>query len=667
MELLVPAGNMESLYAAINYGADAVYLAGKNFGARSFAPNFSQEELRKAIRLGKLYGVKIYITMNTLVKETEVAAFLQQVEFLYQNHVDAIIMQDFGMMCLCRTKYPQLEIHASTQCNSSSIETIELFHKLGIKRVVLPREMSIEEIKQIKVPIEKEIFIHGALCVSYSGCCLLSQVIGGRSGNRGQCAGPCRLFYQLYEGKEKLKEGYLLSMKELNTSHFLKNLPQDICSLKIEGRMKSATYVGFITAYYRRLLDNKPLDVKLEDTLKSLFYRGFTKGHLWDDAQLINRDSPNHIGLRIGQVIKVTKERIYLRLTKELQQGDGIRFMPSQQGFIVNFLYNQQGKLIHQAQAQQVIEVDNKIDLQTLDAVHKTSNSALPIVTDTILKKIPLTITCHAQKYRPLSIVFTDDLGNCVTYQGQEVAKATTSALSKERISQQLTKLGTSPFCCQHIEITKDEDIFIRMGELNIARRTLCERLLGKRKENANDVPIITPTFKKITSANKLEIKDYQKIIRNPLHLGCHLQEKSLVSQVFDARGYDVIGGYALNVYNSYTAYYLYQLGFQALTLSVELTAKELQEVITATRAKFGLIPLLIKTEGVIEVMIIKGNILEISPHKTYSLVNQKQTSFQVIYDGFVTHLYAPMKEKIDLNQFPFEELYASSEVEISL
>ena len=184
-ELLVPAGDVESLNQAIANGADAVYVGCKNFGARKFAKNFDNDEIVTAIKLCHLYGVKLYVTMNTLVKENEVEEFLDQVEFLYVNGVDAILMQDFGMICLCLKKFPNLEIHASTQMHNHNNEGITLLKELGIKKVVLDRELSLEEIKKINVDIEKEVFIHGALCNSYSGCCLFSSMNGGRSGNRG--------------------------------------------------------------------------------------------------------------------------------------------------------------------------------------------------------------------------------------------------------------------------------------------------------------------------------------------------------------------------------------------------------------------------------------------------------------------------------------------------
>ena len=196
-ELLSPVGNKECLYAAINNGADAIYLAGTNFGARKYAKNFTNEELKEAVDYAHLYGVKVYVTVNTIIYEEEIEELLKYIDYLYQIGVDALIMQDIGMISLVRQKYPNLEIHASTQMHNHNNEGITLLKELGIKKVVLDRELSLEEIKKINVDIEKEVFIHGALCNSYSGCCLFSSMNGGRSGNRGECVQSCRLPYKL--------------------------------------------------------------------------------------------------------------------------------------------------------------------------------------------------------------------------------------------------------------------------------------------------------------------------------------------------------------------------------------------------------------------------------------------------------------------------------------
>ena len=201
IELLAPAGNMECLKASVMAGCDAVYLGGNHFGARAFSNNFSREEIVQAINYCHLYGVKVYITVNTLIYDDEVEEFLRYIEFIHKNNVDAVLIQDLGMFDLVRKTYPELEIHASTQMHINNLDGVKLMEELGMKRVVLPRELSLEEIKEIKdnSTIELEVFVHGALCVSYSGQCLMSSLIGGRSGNRGACAGSCRLKYDVVD------------------------------------------------------------------------------------------------------------------------------------------------------------------------------------------------------------------------------------------------------------------------------------------------------------------------------------------------------------------------------------------------------------------------------------------------------------------------------------
>ena len=241
-ELLAPAGNMETLKAAILAGCDAVYIGGKFFGARNYADNFTDEEMIEAIKYAHLNGVKIYVTMNTLVYETETKNFIDYALFLHKNNVDAIIIQDIGMMDYLRQKYPNLKLHASTQMHIHNLEGVKLLENLGLERVVLARETSIDLIEQIKkeTNIELEIFVQGALCISYSGQCLMSSLLNGRSGNRGTCSQCCRMPYDLIiDGKKVNQDNYLLSPKDLNT---LKNLEPllklGVSSLKIEGRMK---------------------------------------------------------------------------------------------------------------------------------------------------------------------------------------------------------------------------------------------------------------------------------------------------------------------------------------------------------------------------------------------------------------------------------------------
>ena len=244
-ELLAPAGNMDAFLAAIEAGANAIYIGGYTFGARAFANNFSDDEIIKCINYAHLYGVKVYITVNTIVYEKEVDLFLNYIDFLHRNNVDAIIIQDLGMLDLVRKVYPNLELHASTQMHIHNLNGVLNLQKWGAKRVVMARETSYEKLKEIKkhTSIELEVFVHGALCVSYSGQCLMSSLIGGRSGNRGKCAGTCRQQYNLIDGngKEYNEDSYLLSTRDLNTLEDIGKLIElGIDSFKIEGRMKRA-------------------------------------------------------------------------------------------------------------------------------------------------------------------------------------------------------------------------------------------------------------------------------------------------------------------------------------------------------------------------------------------------------------------------------------------
>ena len=656
MELLVPAGDINSFYAALNNGADAIYLSGKMFGARSYAKNFTSDELKTVLKLGKIYGVKIYVTMNTLVKENEVNDFLKEVEFLYSLGVDAILMQDFGMISLCLEKYPNLVIHASTQVNSSSYETIKLLYVMGVKRVVLPREMSIDEIKKIDIPIELEVFIHGALCVSYSGNCLFSSMLGGRSGNRGECVGSCRLPYKLYKDKTLIDEGYLLSMKELNTSIDIKKLPSNVTSLKIEGRMKNPSYVGFITKYYRKILDNEELTTKDLEDLKSMFYRGFTKGHLFNDNDLINKKSPNHLGSHLGKVIDVNDERIRIELDKSLLQGDGIRFRESNKGMIVNYLYDLKDNLINKGNPKQIVEIDNKVNLTSLDEVRKTTDKSFEITDSAITRKVPINIDVKAKVGEEFSLTFSD-LKHSVTYRGSVVEKSINNSLSKERLISQLEKLGNTPFVSKHINIDMDEDIFIRIGDLNIARRTLSERLIGERINDYKEPIINEVTFHKINTNEIIDLDNYVEVERNPFYIKDVLKDKSIVSNLFKPTT-NVIASYHLNVFNSYTAFYLYKLGYKGITLSVELNNIELKDLIESIRKRFGNIPLVIKTKGYVEVMLIKGNILNIDKDSPYTLVNVKNDKFKVYFDGCCTHINSSYSLNLDEKELEFDNVY---------
>ena len=692
-ELLVPAGNMECLKQAVFNGCDAVYVACKSFGARKFATNFTNDEIITAIHFCHLYGVKIYVTMNTLVKNREVFDFLNQADFLHKNGVDALIVQDFGMICLLREKYPNLEIHASTQANISSVEVCQLYHDLGVKRVVFARELSLDEIEAIDVDIEKEVFVHGALCISYSGCCLMSSMLGGRSGNRGECAGVCRMPFSLEKSAKIIqKNEYLLSTKELNTSHdFNKLLASNICSFKIEGRMKSPLYVGFITRLYRRLLDGVSIDLNEEEKkLKAIFNRGFTKGRLFNenDCLFMNTISPNHIGVPIGKVIGVSKWKIQIKLFPmcSLNQYDGIRFQNSE-GFIVNKLYNDSDHLI--CSSKTICSVDHNCDAKVGDVVSKTFDYLLEKEFKTIgYRTIDISFDVIAHVGERLFIRINDGNFSFFEY-GNIITKANKVPTLKKDIESHLNRLGNTPFSCKTFNISLDNDVFIPLHELNVLRRSLVEKLISARSNlkkeylkkeitfkrmdtKKQDTSIVCSVFteeqlKKCIYQNvdKIYVYDealYEKYKKNYKELyylvpRCRLNYSSLFKEknVIGDYGFynrkNIRGHYGLNVTNIYTAYYLQKIGFSSICLSVELTSEEIQEFLDSYKEKFGDGNFEILCYGRVENMIIKGNILNIEKNKyEYYLIDSKKRRFPVYYDGVLTHIlncedkYIPIK-----------------------
>lgn len=493
-ELLVPVGTMESLKIAIHSGADAVYLGGKKFGARAYANNFTEEEMISAIKLCHLYGVKIYVTVNTMIFEAEIAEVLNYVEFLYDNYVDAVIMQDYGLIDLAHKKFPNLEIHASTQAHNVSENGIKFLENLGVKRVVFARELSLEEIKEIKTPLEKEAFIHGALCISYSGECLFSSLVMGRSGNRGECAQMCRLPFSLIKNTETISTPgqYLLSTKELNTSDSFQDiLSSDIISYKIEGRMKSPEYVGSVTKLYRDLIDKHvhhqkvEVDSEILNDLRVIFNREYTRGFLFNssNAELMNIKSSNHVGIPLGKVTNVNSKYIEIKLDNDLHQGDGIRFNKLGEGMIINYLYDTKNMLINHAPSGSIVKIDNKFSVAINDSINKTYDS---LIAKKYLhpeeKKVLIDIKVEAYLNDNFKIIFSDGK-NLVCNSSSLVCASKTSPITKEKISEQVSKLGNTPFKVNNIDIKMDENVFISIKEINDLRR-LCAQELEEKRSN---------------------------------------------------------------------------------------------------------------------------------------------------------------------------------------
>lgn len=626
VELLSPAGNMECLISAVQNGADAVYVGGKKFGARAFANNFDYDELVEAIKYCHLYGVKIYVTVNTICYENELEEVLKYIEFLHTNHVDALIMQDLGLIKLVREKFPNLEIHASTQMHNHNDAGLSILKELGIKRVVLDREMSLDEINNLKTDIEKEVFIHGALCVSYSGCCLFSAMHGGRSGNRGECVGACRLPYKLLEnGKEVNTDGeYILSTKSLCTiNNINKILSSNITSLKIEGRMKSKEYVGYITRLYREKIDEYYLSKNYNITdeeiknIKKLYNRELTSGYLFNNygSSIMNIKTSNHIGVVLGNVIRVDSKKIYISLKDEINQEDGIRF-DNDKGMIVNKLYNQKNMLVNHLNKGDIAILDNKIGLTKGSIVRKTIDSKLvEDINKYKERKVLIGIYLEAKVGKKLELSITDGV-NKVELLGNVVESAKNSPTTEERIKEQIEKLGNTIFISSDTKLDLDNNIFLSIKELNDIRRVATDKLKDLRENNSktdiiiNDIELIKhkndnrDLIISILVRNEEQLKAsiknninyiytdnfdlYKKYKKNNVYYKTprvslnnidYKDENLLVTELGGVYKYSkdnkVNTDYYLNVVNSSTTNFIHDLGVNRVTLSPELDIED--------------------------------------------------------------------------------------------
>ncbi|MBR6529557.1 MAG: U32 family peptidase, partial [Firmicutes bacterium] len=377
-ELLAPAGNMEALKAAIANGCDAIYLGMQKFGARAYSDNFDYEALKEAVDYAHLRGVLIYVTMNTIVFEAEIQEMKEQLHKLNEIGVDGVIVQDLAVFDYIVNNFEDLEAHCSTQMGLDDLEGTLLYKELGAKRVVLSREVPMEKVKEIKkiaqIPIE--IFVHGALCVSYSGNCLMSGLIGYRSGNRGRCVGSCRKPYELIDtttGKS-LGESYILSTKDLNTIDYIEDL-KEIDSLKIEGRMKEPAYVANVVSKYRAAIDGT-LEAEDKENLKKTFNRTFTKGYLFgeDKKDITNIQKPNNFGYEIGKITGYYKGMYEITLNKLLNQNDIIRIDHENEDVNLSVvrLYDRDENLINKSEDVCYIKIKEKLSVG--DVVYKTKD-----------------------------------------------------------------------------------------------------------------------------------------------------------------------------------------------------------------------------------------------------------------------------------------------------
>lgn len=466
VELLSPAGNMDSFVAAINAGCNAIYLGGSKFGARAYADNFTDEEIIEGIKLAHLHGVKVYLTVNTLIKENEWDDCIDFIKPFYEAGLDACIIQDLGLISVFKTFFPKMECHVSTQAFATGIESVKYFKSLGAERVVLARELSADEIKYIKdnVDVELEVFIHGSMCYSYSGMCLLSSCLGGRSGNRGRCAGPCRLPLcvsngcTLMEDGKALKtsftqEGYYMSMKDQCTLEILpKIIESGADSLKIEGRMKKPEYTAFVTSIYRKYIDlyyKNPKAYKVEpkdmEAIKQIYLRSNIQTGYYETkrgSKMISIETPGYVGSN-ESLLKEIHDK-YVRKCDKIA--------------VTGYFY------------------------------------------------------CHKNENMVLTLNYDD---KCVSVEGCKVSESINKPVSYEDVNKQLNKLGDTQFSFADLTIDLEDDCFVPVKELNEIRRTAFDKLSEEcgnnytRKFDAKtllgDVMIQSPETALLVRVNTIE------------------------------------------------------------------------------------------------------------------------------------------------------------------
>ncbi|MBE5803615.1 MAG: U32 family peptidase [Clostridiales bacterium] len=478
MENLAPAGTPEALERAVAAGADAVYLGCSAFSARAGAGNFDEEQLRRAVSFAHLHHVRVHVTVNTLIKDAEMDEVKELLRLLNEVRVDAVLVQDLGVLRMARECFPDLPIHASTQMAIHNATGAGWCARMGMTRAVLARECSLSEIAlAAKQPIEIEVFGHGAQCVGVSGQCLFSSMIGSRSGNRGRCAQPCRLDYT-YRGKRSA----WLSPRDVCLRDYLPELKKaGACSIKIEGRLKRPEYVAVVAGSYRRGLDGKPADAAEKQGLLQIFQRGgFMKGYAMgaEDAVVIDPTRVNHGGVAIGSIEAVSGRLARVRLTLDLHDGDGLQIRHGHEDH--EMIYAGRDALAGDVA---VLRLRPDMRVQPGDTVVRlTSARQLEEARSLTIPEIPCDMTLVALPGEPLTLTVTDGV-SIATATGDAVSAAQKRAMSEEDARRSLEKTGDTPFALRELTVYTD-NAFVPVSALNALRRDALDRLAAQRTDD---------------------------------------------------------------------------------------------------------------------------------------------------------------------------------------
>ena len=497
IEILAPAGSYESLEAAVLAGADAVYVGGNKFGARAFANNFSEERMLEAIDFVHLHDRKIYMTVNTLLKEKEIEKELYQyMEPYYRQGLDAVIVQDLGVLSFLRKHFPDLPIHASTQMTVTNVLGAKFLEEQGVERVVTSRELQLEEVSKIakETNLEIESFVHGALCYCYSGQCLYSSMIGGRSGNRGQCAQPCRLPYKV--GKNG-KESYVLSLKDICTLDYIPELCEaGIYSFKIEGRMKKPEYVAAVTSMYRKYADlylaqgreGFSVSRKDKEMLMDIYNRGGFHGgyyHTRNGREMISLSRPNHAGVEAVKVLKQQGKQVTAKALRPLEKGDVLEMPDKKETYTVGQPVAAGQKLsfvTHQRQ-----KISDGMSLYRTRNEKLLSQIKNDIFREKVQEKIKGNLILSPGKSAILQLQWKHI---SVEVKGAVAEIPQNSPLDVSRIEKQMKKTGNTPFQFEQFHVQMTADVFLPMQQLNELRRNgleiLEEKIVSQYRRNSS-------------------------------------------------------------------------------------------------------------------------------------------------------------------------------------
>ncbi len=671
-ELLAPAGDLDCFKQAIYNGADAVYLATERFGARAYAKNFTLDELKVALSLAHQIGKKIYVTVNTMLKENELDDCKAYVKVLYNMGVDGIIVADYAMINYIITHCPNMEAHMSTQVGIKDLNDVYFFSSLGAKRCVLAREVTYEEIKDIKsksnMPLE--IFAHGALCVSYSGGCLFSSMLTLRSGNRGRCAQNCRRDYKLYKDNKLVEQGFHLSMRDLNTSEYLRELSSiGVDSLKIEGRMKDSEYVKIVVSEYRKKLDNPSYKPALLDTI---FHRNYTKGFLFgeDKGQIVDIRKKNNEGALIGTIDSLKDKYTRLNLSRNLQVGDRVRIAAAEDYFFtVDQMFDDKLNEIKSSNKSCLVNIYRQFPQNT--QIYKMIDSSIDLTITNEFKR-SIDIIASGTIGTPLTLSTTIDGITFTSVSNQVFDSAKSKPIDTNTLFKQLAKFGDTSLYLNEVINHLNGDLFMTISSINETRRNLLDQITnyyqGARLDFIDDVevnPIEYPLDQTINLSAYCTTKEQAEVCAK---LG--------IKQIYDETNYSpyvnakykevgdtilvgsyggiyyykdkarLVSDYSFNVSNSDSIYYLHKSGIDLVTMSLEMSYLELRNTLDSYKTKY-------KTNPNVEIIVYGHQnlmTLKYCPLKRYGECGKCQDHKYELEDSYskfptsrkncITHIY---------------------------